>query len=71
MAEPDGRRDDEVETLFALVRQRYGDRLTDAQLEGVRKAIEGIVAQARALRAVRLRNIDEPWPPFVPFRGDP
>ena len=71
MPDPERRPDDEVETLFALVRQRYGDRLTEAQLDGVRQAIEGLVAQARALRAVRLRNADEPWPPFVPSRGEP
>ena len=68
---PDGSPDDEVATLFALVRHRYGSSLTAAELEGVRKGIEGIVAAARVLRAVRLRNDDEPYPPFVPFRGEP
>ena len=58
----------EVEQLFALVRQRYGDRLTPAQLEEVKKGVEGIVQAARALRAVRLTNDDEPMQPFVPFR---
>lgn len=75
MAEPEpplgSAADDEVETLLALVRQRYGSRLTAVQLDGVRQGIEGIVAAARALRAVRLRNADEPWPPFVPSRGEP
>jgi len=66
VAEPD----DEVEVLFALVRQRYGSRLTAAELEGVRQGIESIVATVRALRAVRLTNADEPFPPFVPFRAD-
>ncbi len=70
MAEPP-ELDEEVEVLFALVRQRYGSRLTAAELEGVRQGIEGIVTAVRALRAVRLRNADEPFPPFVPFRGDP
>ena len=61
----------EAEALFALVRERYGDRLTPEQLDGVRKGVEGIVNAARALRAVRLENTDEPMPPFVPYRADP
>jgi len=60
---------DEVEPLFALVRERYGDRLTAAQLDEVRKGVEGVVLAARALRAVRLETSDEPFPPFIPHRG--
>jgi len=61
----------EAERLFALVRDRHGDRLTPEQLDGVRKGIEGVVQAARALRAVRLDNSDEPMQPFVPYRADP
>lgn len=61
----------EVEALFTLVSQRYGSRLTPAQLEGVRTAIQGIVEAARALRAVRLANPDEPSQPFAPYRAEP
>ena len=60
----------EVDELFALVRRRYGARLTAEELEGVRKAIQGLVEGARALRAVRLGNADEPFQPFAPFRAD-
>ena len=60
----------EVDHLFALIASRYGDRLTDAELAEVRKGIEAVAQNARALRAVRLRNSDEPSPPFVPFRAD-
>ena len=60
----------EVEALFALVSARYGARLDAQQLEGVRKAIEGIVEQARAVRAVRLGNADEPTPAFRAYRAD-
>jgi hypothetical protein len=60
----------EVETLLALVGERYGSRLDAEQLAGVRTAIEGIVQAARALRAVRLTNADEPGQPFVPYRAD-
>ena len=63
--------DAEVERLFALVRERYGDRLTPAELDEVRKGVEGVVLAARALRAVKLQNADEPFSPFVPYRGRP
>jgi len=59
-----------VERLFALVRERYGDRLTPAELDGVRESVEGIVQAARALRAERLEMSDEPLQPFVPYRAD-
>lgn len=59
----------EVETLFALVRGRYGDRLTPAELEEVKKGVEGIVAAMRALRTARVEVSDEPFPPFVPYRA--
>ena len=68
-AEPDP--DIEVERRFALVRERYGDRLTPAQLDEVRKGVQGIVQTARALRAVRLGNADEPMQPFIPYRAGP
>ena len=61
----------EVETMLALVRQRYGDRLDDEQLAAVRTSIEAIVQAARALRAVRLTNADEPAQPFAAYRADP
>ena len=70
-AEPGTDVDAEVERLFALVRERYGDRLTPAQLDEVRKGVEGVVAAARALRAVKLESADEPFPPFVPYRARP
>jgi hypothetical protein len=37
----------------------------------VRTAIEGIVQAARALRAVRLANADEPAQPFAASRAEP
>ena len=61
----------EVETMLALVRERYGDRLDAAQLAAVRTSIEAIVQAARALRAVRRTNADEPSQPFAAYRADP
>ena len=60
----------EVERRFALVRERYGARLTSEQLDGVMKGIEGIVQAARTLRAVKIENSDEPMQPFLPYRAD-
>jgi len=76
MSEPEGIRAPEairaeVETMLALVRERYGSRLAPEELEGVRTAIEGIVQAAHALRAVRLTNADEPGQPFAAHRADP
>jgi hypothetical protein len=61
----------EVDTLLALVRERYGSRLDAEQLAGVRTAIEAIVQASRALRAVRLTNADEPAQPFAAYRAEP
>jgi hypothetical protein len=60
----------EVVTLFALVANRYGDRLTTEQLDEIKKMVEGQVEAARALRAVRLSNADEPFQHFVAYRSD-
>jgi hypothetical protein len=60
----------EVDLRFALVRARYGERLSADQLDALRRVVEGLVDQLTALRSVRLANSDEPLPPFVPFRAD-
>ena len=70
MSEPEAVRA-EVETMLALVRERYGPRLDAEQLAGVRTALEGIVQAARALRAVRLSNAEEPAQPFAAYRAEP
>ena len=69
--DPDRDTSAEVERLFALVRERYGDRLTPGELDEVKKGVEGVVKAARALRAVKLEPSEGPFPPFVPFRGGP
>ena len=56
----------EADLLFALVRERYGSRLTPEQLEAVRQGVTTIVEEARALRAVPLRNSDAPLLPSPP-----
>jgi hypothetical protein len=61
---------EEVERLFALIRERYGSRLTSAELDEVRKSVDAIVQAARSLRAVRLQSSEEPCQPFIPYRAD-
>jgi hypothetical protein len=63
-ANPDG----EADALFEIVRVRYGDRLTPAQLDELRRIVAAQLEAARALRAVPLTNADEPMQPFVPYR---
>jgi hypothetical protein len=61
---------DEAEILFALIRHRYGDRLDAAQLEEVRKTVQGLVRDITALRAAEIPDDAEPAQPFIPFRAD-
>jgi hypothetical protein len=65
MSDPGAARS-EAEVLFALVRDRYGSRLTPEELETVRAGVNAIVDAARALRAVRLDNSDGPLLPLPP-----
>ena len=60
----------EAVALFALVVNRYGRRLTTEQLDEIKQMVEGQVEMARALRAVKLSNADEPFPSFTPYRND-
>ena len=63
--------DSEADALFEVVRLRYGDRLTPAQLDELRRIVAAQVDAARALRAVALTNADEPMQPFAPYRAEP
>ena len=65
------RPDPEADALFEIVRLRYGDRLTPAQLDELRKIVAAQVEAARALRAVTLTNADAPMQPFAPYRAEP
>ena len=60
----------EVKALFDRVKDEYGDRLTEEQVEKVKEGVEGIVTAAHSLRAVKLGNGDEPFSVFVPFRKE-
>ena len=49
-----------AEAYTEVARVRFGDKLTPAQLEQVKKDLEGNVRAADRLRAVKLKNGDEP-----------
>ena len=60
----------EAQSLFEVVRQRYGDRLDEQQLEAVRKEVGEIAENAEVLRAVKLDNGDQPFFVFEPYSKD-
>jgi hypothetical protein len=62
---------DEAEILFALIRARYAARLDAAQLEELRKTVQGMVRDITALRAARIPEDAEPGQAFVAFRAAP
>lgn len=49
-----------AEAYAEVARARFGERLTPEELEQVRKELEGNLQAAERLRAVKLRNEDEP-----------
>ena len=61
---------EEAETLFSLVKEKYGDKIAPEELEEVKKAIERIVETSMELRKVELGNWDEPFSVFKPYRRD-
>ena len=60
----------EVDRRFALVRERYGGLMAPPAYGDVRRRIEGVVANGKRLKAVRLQNGIEPFSVFVPFRNE-
>ncbi len=60
----------ESEHLFNIVKERYGDRLSDEELAEVKKGVEKIVEAAEKLREIRLENGDEPFFVFKPYRRE-
>ena len=61
---------EEAETLFSLVKEKYGDKIAPEELEEVKKAVEGIVETSMELRKVELGNWDEPFTVFKPYMRD-
>ncbi len=63
--------DPAVEGQMLTLKGRFGDRLSDAEWDKVRVAITEQRQAAAAVRAVPLRNGDEPATTFVPFGPAP
>jgi len=61
---------EEAETLFSLVKEKYGNKIAAEELEEVKKAVEMIVKTSLELRKVELGNWDEPFSVFKPYRRD-
>jgi len=61
---------EETRVFLELVRQRYGDRLTDEQLAEVEKQLTRGLQIAEELRKVELLNADEPYNVFKPYRRE-
>jgi len=59
----------EVEDHFQLIKNRYGKRLTQDELEELKKALEANLDAAYSLRTIELKNSDEPYFIFKPLRG--
>jgi hypothetical protein len=60
----------EAETLFRLVKEKYGDKIEEDELDEVKKAVDRIVEASQELRKVELGNWDEPFSVFKPYRRD-
>lgn len=60
----------ESEHLLNIIKERYGERLSDEELAEVKKGVERIVEAAEKLREIRLENGDEPFFVFRPYRGE-
>ena len=60
---------DRAGQMMAVLRQRYGDRLDEQELEEVGEASKAIVQASDDMRAVRLEHGDSPFS-VPPYRGD-
>ena len=60
---------DRAEQVMAVLRQRYGDRLDEQELEEVGEAAKAIVKASDDLRAVELGHGDSPFS-LPPYRKD-
>lgn len=59
---------DEKEYMFRRIKQLYGDRLSEEQLDAVEKKLDPILSALKDVREVPLENGDEPMIVFKPYR---
>ena len=62
--------DRETSIMMELVRERYGERLTEEQLEQVEIGLKRVMEAGKALRDTPLENSDEPYNVFRPYRRE-
>ncbi len=55
---------------MGLVKERYGERLKEEQLEHVENSLKRVLDAGKALREVPLENSDEPYNVFRPYRRE-
>lgn len=60
--------DKETSILMELVKERYGELLTEEQLEHVENSLKRVMDAGKALNDVPLENSDEPYNVFKPYR---
>ncbi len=60
---------DRAEQMMAAIRQRYGDRLSEDELEEVGEAAKAIVQASEDMRDVPLEHGDSPFS-VPPYRAD-
>ena len=58
-----------AEQMMSIIRQRYGDRLDEHELEEVGEAAKAIVQASEDMRAVELGHGDSPFS-VPPYRRD-
>ena len=61
--------DDRAAQIMTVLRQRYGDRLDEQELEEVGEAAKAIAQASEDMRAVELGHGDSPFS-VPPFRRD-
>ena len=61
--------DHKAEQIMTVIRQRYGDRLNEHELEEVGEAAKAIVQASDDMRAVPLEHGDSPFS-VPPYRND-
>ena len=61
--------DPEAVALAEVIRQKYGSRMSAAEMEKVRQGIEGNLRAAKSLREFPLPIATEPASVFRPYRG--
>lgn len=61
--------DDRAEQMMSVLRQRYGDRLTEEEFGEVSEAAKAIVQASEDMRAVQLEHGDSPFS-VPPYRKD-